>query len=603
MAEHREHYRVTATDETQRALASVKRGFSEVEGAISSVARATAGLAGIAAAALTVGQFARAASEAETASNRLTAVIAAQGGAAGRTKQQLDAMAESMAGSTIFDDDDIRNAQATLLKFGNIHGEVFDRAMIAVANYASYTGSSMQDAAQVYGKALQAPTEGTRALEAQLGRLTTTQDSNIKAFVEQGRVVNAQVLVLDIFDKKLGNSAALINSGITKELADLKKNIGETFEALGKTGAVDTGLKVINSALKDIRETVESGDWMSLLGDLFIIGRPIMGTPKIKQDPTKSSGIIGGGPADPRLTGRLAEINAQIEAARNRQAAKKTGGSAGASKEMSLDELLAKGAIKRLETQEQAERDAEASAAALRKEQDKLRESVIDLIDPTAQTVRLLEAYSKAAEEGIITTEQYAEAYGILTDKMHGVVTDNDAIRDGLEKNDGLARDLGFTFSSAFEDAIVQGGELRDVVRGLGMDMARIVMRKTVTEPLGNAFAGLIGQGIGSLFGSTPQPQLLNSFAGGGYTGDGARSGGLDGQGGFMAMLHPRETVTDLTRGAGGSGGNVYHIDARGADMGAAARIERALLQLAGPGVVERRAVAAVSDYRIRTGA
>jgi hypothetical protein len=38
------------------------------------------------------------------------------------------------------------------------------------------------------------------------------------------------------------------------------------------------------------------------------------------------------------------------------------------------------------------------------------------------------------------------------------------------------------------------------------------------------------------------------SFAGGGYTGDGARAGGLDGQGGFMAMLHPQEDVIDRTR-------------------------------------------------------
>lgn len=34
-------------------------------------------------------------------------------------------------------------------------------------------------------------------------------------------------------------------------------------------------------------------------------------------------------------------------------------------------------------------------------------------------------------------------------------------------------------------------------------------------------------------------------FAGGGYTGNGPRSGGLDGQGGFMAMLHPQEEVID----------------------------------------------------------
>ena len=38
------------------------------------------------------------------------------------------------------------------------------------------------------------------------------------------------------------------------------------------------------------------------------------------------------------------------------------------------------------------------------------------------------------------------------------------------------------------------------------------------------------------------------SFAGGGYTGYGPRTGGLDGMGGFPAILHPNETVIDHTR-------------------------------------------------------
>ena len=45
------------------------------------------------------------------------------------------------------------------------------------------------------------------------------------------------------------------------------------------------------------------------------------------------------------------------------------------------------------------------------------------------------------------------------------------------------------------------------------------------------------------------------SFDGGGYTGDAPRSGGLDGRGGFMAMVHPRETIIDHTRAGGGAGG------------------------------------------------
>jgi hypothetical protein len=48
------------------------------------------------------------------------------------------------------------------------------------------------------------------------------------------------------------------------------------------------------------------------------------------------------------------------------------------------------------------------------------------------------------------------------------------------------------------------------------------------------------------------------TYAGGGYTGNAPRSGGLDGQGGFMAMLHPRETVVDhMKTGAGGGVPNI----------------------------------------------
>ena len=38
------------------------------------------------------------------------------------------------------------------------------------------------------------------------------------------------------------------------------------------------------------------------------------------------------------------------------------------------------------------------------------------------------------------------------------------------------------------------------------------------------------------------------SFDGGGYTGGGSRSGGVDGKGGFYAIMHPQETVIDHTK-------------------------------------------------------
>ena len=80
---------------------------------------------------------------------------------------------------------------------------------------------------------------------------------------------------------------------------------------------------------------------------------------------------------------------------------------------------------------------------------------------------------------------------------------------------------------------------------------------------LGNAFGAFTGA-LGGGPGHTVQGVLgaggtaggvsvwnANSFSGGGYTGSGARIGGVDGRGGFPAILHPRESVIDHEGGAG----------------------------------------------------
>lgn len=50
------------------------------------------------------------------------------------------------------------------------------------------------------------------------------------------------------------------------------------------------------------------------------------------------------------------------------------------------------------------------------------------------------------------------------------------------------------------------------------------------------------------------QDKRLFTYAGGGYTGNNPRSGGLDGQGGFFAILHPQESVVDHTVATSNSG-------------------------------------------------
>lgn len=76
---------------------------------------------------------------------------------------------------------------------------------------------------------------------------------------------------------------------------------------------------------------------------------------------------------------------------------------------------------------------------------------------------------------------------------------------------------------------------------------------------------GGIGGAISGLLGS------IFSFDGGGYTGPGVRAGGLDGKGGRLAMVHPRETVIDHTKG-GGVTGTVHLVVEASEDLRVAAR-------------------------------
>jgi len=69
------------------------------------------------------------------------------------------------------------------------------------------------------------------------------------------------------------------------------------------------------------------------------------------------------------------------------------------------------------------------------------------------------------------------------------------------------------------------------------------------------------------------------SFDGGGFTGSGSRSGGMDGKGGFPAILHPNETVIDHTKGQSGGITIINNIDAKGADANVDMKIRAAMQQ------------------------
>ena len=121
-----------------------------------------------------------------------------------------------------------------------------------------------------------------------------------------------------------------------------------------------------------------------------------------------------------------------------------------------------------------------------------------------------------------------------------------------LEEREQMAEDMrerldqiGDTMKSAMEDAFMSMIDGTKSAKEAFKDMARSIIAElfrvlVVQQLVGNFEAG--GGGIlGSLF------KGLN-FEGGGNTPSGPRTGGLDGRGGMLAMVHPNETIIDNTR-------------------------------------------------------
>lgn len=132
----------------------------------------------------------------------------------------------------------------------------------------------------------------------------------------------------------------------------------------------------------------------------------------------------------------------------------------------------------------------------LRRQNEQLEKAAsnwLDLIEPTRQYLRQIDEIRALVDAGKLTPQQGASAEFTVQNKLQDIL---DPAAQKVKQVDDAARQLGLTFTSAFEEAAVGGRKLSDVLLGLGQDIAKIFLRKTITEPLTgfltSAFSGLL---------------------------------------------------------------------------------------------------------------
>ena len=112
---------------------------------------------------------------------------------------------------------------------------------------------------------------------------------------------------------------------------------------------------------------------------------------------------------------------------------------------------------------------------------------------------------------------------------------------------------IGKSTAAAGAAGLALNAQAQSLMAGLNAfaSTAAIPVVGPPAAPAAMGAALAVTQPIAASISALTASAAIASYDGGGFTGAGARIGGMDGKGGKLAMLHPREKVIDLTRGQG----------------------------------------------------
>jgi hypothetical protein len=109
----------------------------------------------------------------------------------------------------------------------------------------------------------------------------------------------------------------------------------------------------------------------------------------------------------------------------------------------------------------------------------------------------------------------------------------------------------------------------KDFATSVVNELIRIAIQKLILDRMFESFGNFFKLDKSGKKGTSSGGFDIMNNEGGGFTGYGVRAGGVDGRGGFPAILHPNETVIDHTKGQGMGATvnfNISTVDAAGFD-------------------------------------
>lgn len=197
-------------------------------------------------------------SNSEDAVTQLQAALTSTHEAAGLYIDDLLDQAAALQKVTKFSDEQVESAQALLLTFTNIKGVTFQKTTQTVLDMATALKMDATGAAQILGKALNAPVDGLAALSRIGIRFSDSQQEVIASLVKTGQTAKAQDVILQELNKRFGGSAVAAGTTLSGQLTRLKNIWSDLMENIGQRLA-----NVIKPLLDNLLKWIDSmgGTW------------------------------------------------------------------------------------------------------------------------------------------------------------------------------------------------------------------------------------------------------------------------------------------------------------------------------------------------------
>jgi hypothetical protein len=168
------------------------------------------------------------------------AVIKSTGSAAHVTSAQIRDLSNAIEDKTAIDDKQIQSAANMLLTFTNVRNEagkgndIFTQAVGVLADMSTAMGTDAKSGAIQLGKALNDPVKGITALTRVGVTFDAQQKKRIEQFVKEGKVAEAQKIILRELNKEFGGSGAAFAASDAGQAAKFQDAIEGIDQSIAK---------------------------------------------------------------------------------------------------------------------------------------------------------------------------------------------------------------------------------------------------------------------------------------------------------------------------------------------------------------------------------